>query len=70
MSFHVHPAPRIRNEPIAQAMNIHASYVVTVLLLAKIAKIKLHQHGSSKSQVPTGRSARDKRKYGRVLAGQ
>jgi hypothetical protein len=40
------------------------------VLFDKIAKHNDHKQGNNKSQVPAGRSARDKRKYGRKDAGE
>ena len=68
MSFHVHPAPRMSQAPIAHPMPIQR-WVRVNAPVDKAATVKLHQHGISKSHVPIGRSARLSRRNPRDQAG-
>ena len=61
MSFQVQPAPRIRKAPSALATKIHRS-LSPARPSHSIASASPIQQGSSKSQVPMGRSARDRRR--------
>ena len=69
MSFHVQPAPRIRKAPMAQPKAIHISVRLPPAESAATANPNPHQHGISNNQVPAGRSARDRRRYGRDQRG-
>jgi hypothetical protein len=70
MSFHVHPAPRIKNAPIAHPNPIQRSNALAPFGSAEMASSSPHQQGINKSQVPAGRSARDNLRYGRDHSGQ
>jgi hypothetical protein len=58
MSFQVQPAPRIRKAPMAQPRTIQRSKRFRPAGSAAAASITPHQHGSRRSHVPMGRSAR------------
>jgi len=61
MSFQVQPAPRIRKAPMPQPAKIHRSNS-EARPSCTIDSKSPHQQGSSSSQVPMGRSARDSRR--------
>ena len=60
MSFQVQPAPRISQAPAAEAASTQAARALQPTVAA--ASNAPHQQGSSSSQVPIGRSARDSRR--------
>ena len=61
-SFQVQPAPRIRRAPIAQPAAIQRSKGRNPAGPASAASASPHQQGMSRSQVPIGRSARERRR--------
>jgi formate hydrogenlyase subunit 3/multisubunit Na+/H+ antiporter MnhD subunit len=61
-SFQVQPAPRIRKAPSVQPAAIQRSKGRKPAGSARAARARPHQQGMSRSQVPMGRSARERRR--------
>ncbi len=67
MSFQVQPAPRMAKAPMKNSTSSHGSAATSRAIPA--ASAADHQHGSSSSHEPIGRSKRARRRYGRDHAG-